>query len=82
MKKKIVILGAGIQGNIVATDLCDQELSPTEKEVFIADYDEQKAKEVGMRLGIPYQQCDVRDTQALDALLEGSQVVVNCVQYD
>lgn len=82
MKKKIVILGAGIQGNIVATDLCDPELSPTEKEVFIADYDEQKAKEVGMRLGIPYQQCDVGDTQALDALLEGSQVVVNCVQYD
>jgi len=82
MKNKIVILGAGIQGSIVATDLCDQELSPTVKEVVIVDYDEEKAKEVGARLGIPYHQCDVRDNEALNALLEGSQVVINCVQYD
>lgn len=82
MKSKIVILGAGIQGSIVATDLCDRELSPIEKDLTIVDYDEKKAREVGEKLGIKYQQCDVGDTESLDNLLEGSEVVINCVQYN
>ncbi|NLD18687.1 MAG: hypothetical protein GX663_00345 [Clostridiales bacterium] len=36
---RLVILGAGLQGNICCTDLCDKELSPMEKEIAIADYD-------------------------------------------
>ena len=82
MKSKIVILGAGIQGSIVATDLCDRELSPIEKDLTIVDYDEKKAREVGEKLGIKYQQCDVGDTESLDKLLQGSEVVINCVQYN
>jgi saccharopine dehydrogenase-like NADP-dependent oxidoreductase len=82
MKSKIVILGAGIQGGIVATDLSDRELSPLEKDLTIVDYDEKKAKEIGEKLGIKYQQCDVADTESLDKLLQGSEVVINCVQYN
>jgi saccharopine dehydrogenase-like NADP-dependent oxidoreductase len=44
---KLVILGAGLQGNITATDLCDPELSPGQKEITIADLDFSKAKAAG-----------------------------------
>ncbi|NBI65123.1 hypothetical protein D3Z38_19340, partial [Clostridiales bacterium] len=80
--KKIVILGAGLQGGIVATDLCDKELSPGERDLLICDYDFTKAKEVADRLGIKAEQCDVSDHDALIALIKGSDVVINCVQYN
>jgi saccharopine dehydrogenase-like NADP-dependent oxidoreductase len=53
-----------------------------EKDLTIVDYDEKKAKEIGEKLGIKYQQCDVADTESLDKLLQGSEVVINCVQYN
>lgn len=79
---KIVILGAGIQGGIVATDLCDKQLSPGDFDLTIADYDEHKAREVGQRLGIRSVQCDVTDREKLVNLIRGAGVVINCVQYN
>ncbi|MCI9598802.1 MAG: hypothetical protein HFE75_16290, partial [Firmicutes bacterium] len=80
--KKIVILGAGLQGGIVATDLCDKELSPGERDLLICDYDFTKAKEVADRLGIKAEQCDVSDHDELLRIIKGSDVVINCVQYN
>lgn len=79
---KIVILGAGIQGSIVATDLCDPQLSPGEKEVLICDYDFSKAKETAEKLNIQALQCDVTDRTSLLAAISGAHVVINCVQYN
>ncbi|MCQ4638009.1 saccharopine dehydrogenase NADP-binding domain-containing protein [Anaerovorax odorimutans] len=79
---KLIILGAGIQGSIVATDLCDKELSPDEKDVTICDYDFAKAREVADRLGIKALQCDVSDHDALISIIKGADVVLNCVQYN
>ena len=79
---KIVVLGAGLQGNITVTDLCDQELSPGEKDIMIADYDFAKAKDVGDRLKVNPVQCDVTDHDRLAATVRGADVVINCVQYN
>ncbi len=82
MKNKIVILGSGIQGNIVATDLCDKALSPGEWDIVVADYDFKKAEETAKTLGIKAMQCDVRDEEKLLEVIKGAKVVVNCVQYN
>lgn len=79
---KIVVLGAGLQGNIVVTDLCNQQLSPGKKDITICDYDYKKAKEIGVRLGITALQCDVTDDKKLIEAIQGADVVVNCVQYN
>lgn len=79
---KLVILGAGLQGGIVATDLCDEQLSPGEKDLTICDYDFKKAKEIGERLGIKALKCDVTDHDALVSTIKGADVVINCVQYN
>ncbi len=79
---KLVILGAGLQGGIVATDLCDEQLSPGEKDLTICDYDFKKAKEIGERLGIKALKCDVTDHDALISTIKGADVVINCVQYN
>lgn len=79
---KIVILGAGIQGNITCTDLCDQELSPGQKDITIADYDYRKAEEVGKRLNVKSAQCDVTDHRRLIETVRDADVVINCVQYN
>jgi len=79
---KIVVLGAGLQGNIAVTDLCDSELSPGEKDITIADYDFTKAKDVGDRLKVNPVQCDVTDHDRLIKTIKGADVVINCVQYN
>lgn len=79
---KLVILGAGLQGGIVATDLCDPELSPGEKDLTICDYDLKKAKEVAERLGIKCSKCDVTDHDVLIRTIRDADVVINCVQYN
>jgi lysine 6-dehydrogenase len=79
---KLVILGAGLQGNITATDLCDPELSPGQKEITIADLDFSKAKAAGDKLGIRAVHCDVTDKAALLDTIRGADVVINCVQYN
>lgn len=79
---KIVVLGAGLQGNIAVTDLCDQQLSPGEKDITIADYDFEKAKDVGDRLGVKAVKCDVTFHDSLIDVIRGADVVINCVQYN
>lgn len=79
---KIALLGAGLQGNICCTDLCDPELSPAEKEIIVADYDFDKAKEVADKFGLKAVQLDVRDHDKLIEVIKGSDVVINCVQYN
>ena len=79
---KLVILGAGLQGNICCTDLCDKELSPGEKEIVIADYDFAKAKDVADKFGLKAVQLDVRDHDKLIEVIRGADVVLNCVQYN
>ena len=79
---KLVILGAGLQGNICCTDLCDKELSPGEKEIVIADYDFKKAQDVADKFGLKAVQLDVRDHDNLIEVISGADVVLNCVQYN
>ena len=79
---KIALLGAGLQGNICCTDLCDPELSPAEKEIIVADYDFDKAKEVADKFGLKAVQLDVRDHDELIEVIKGADVVINCVQYN
>jgi saccharopine dehydrogenase-like NADP-dependent oxidoreductase len=78
----VVILGAGLQGNIVATDLCDRELSPGEKNITVCDYDFEKAEDVANRLGLKAVQLDVTDYAKMVNVIDGAEVVINCVQYD
>jgi saccharopine dehydrogenase-like NADP-dependent oxidoreductase len=78
---KIVILGAGIQGGIVASDLCDAELSPGQRDLTICDYQAHKAKNIGEKLGIQARQCDAANHDQLVDIIRGADIVVNCVQY-
>lgn len=79
---KLVILGAGLQGNICCTDLCDETLSPEKKEIVIADYDYAKAKTVAEKFGLKAVELDVRDHDKLIEVITGADVVLNCVQYN
>ena len=79
---KIVVLGAGLQGNIAVTDLCDQQLSPGKKDITVADYDFAKAKDVAERLGVKAAECDVTVHDKLVSVIRGADVVINCVQYN
>ncbi|MEG1584215.1 MAG: saccharopine dehydrogenase NADP-binding domain-containing protein, partial [Anaerovorax sp.] len=79
---KLVILGAGLQGNIACTDLCDKELSPDPKEIVIADYDFEKAKAVADKFGLKAVKVDVTDHAKLIEVTKGADVVLNCVQYN
>ena len=78
----LVILGAGLQGNIAATDLCDKELSPDQKNITICDYDLPKAQATADRLGIKAAKCDVTNHDELISMIKGADVVLNCVQYN
>lgn len=78
---KIVILGAGIQGGIVATDLCDEQLSPGQKDITICDYEFEKAQAVADKVGIKALELDVTNHDKLISVIQGSDVVINCVQY-
>ena len=79
---KLVILGAGIQGSIVLTDLCDPVLSPGEKDITICDYDFEKAKKMADKFGVKAVRCDVTDHDLLISTIRGANVVLNCVQYN
>ena len=82
MMMKLVLLGAGLQGNITATDLCDKALSPEKKEITVCDYDYQKAKAVADKFGLKALRLDVTDHDALALAIAGAHVVINCVQYN
>lgn len=79
---KLVILGAGIQGSIVLTDLCDPILSPGEKDITICDFDFPKAKIMADKFGVKALMCDVTNHDQLIQTIRGADVVLNCVQYN
>ncbi|HWQ79630.1 MAG TPA: saccharopine dehydrogenase NADP-binding domain-containing protein, partial [Anaerovoracaceae bacterium] len=79
---KTVILGAGIQGGITATDLCDKELSIADNDITICDFDFKKAEAAAQKLPVRAVRCDVRDHDRLVEAIKGADVVINCVQYN
>ena len=80
---RIIILGAGLQGNIVLTDLMDKELSPDKKQVKILNRTEAKARQVAAQFeGVEYAALDIINHTKFVEEIKGYDVVVNCTQYD
>jgi lysine 6-dehydrogenase len=79
---KVVVLGAGLMGRAVVYDLGRaREVS----HVIVADFDRNRASEVARQFGRGKARAafaDVRETPSLVRLLRGSDVVVNCTQYN
>jgi lysine 6-dehydrogenase len=77
----IVLGGAGAMGRITVRTLIEYE---DVDQVTIADYNEERAREVAATLGsskIQVKQIDVNDSERLSQLLQGSDVVLNAVEY-
>src|SRR5438105_886365 len=77
----IVLGGAGAMGRITVRTLIDYE---DVDQVTIADYNEERAREIAATLGsskIQVKQIDVNDSERLSQLLQGSDVVLNAVEY-
>ncbi|TMB90543.1 MAG: SDR family NAD(P)-dependent oxidoreductase, partial [Chloroflexi bacterium] len=76
----IVLGGAGAMGRITVRTLIEYE---DVDQVTIADYNEERAREVAATLGsskIQVKQIDVNDSERLSQLLQGSDVVLNAVE--
>ncbi len=77
----IVLGGAGAMGRITVRTLIEYE---DVDQVTIADYNEERAREVAATLGsskIQVKQIDVNDSKRLSQLLQDSDVVLNAVEY-
>src|SRR2546421_11943091 len=77
----IVLGGAGAMGRITVRTLIEYE---DVDQVTIADYNEERAREVAAALGsskIQVKQIDVNDTERLSQLLRGSDITLNAVEY-
>ena len=77
----IVLGGAGAMGRITVRTLIEYE---DVDQVTIADYNEERAREIAATLGsskIQVKQIDVNDSERLSQLLQGSDVVLNAVEY-
>src|SRR5256885_6488697 len=77
----MVLGGAGAMGRITVRTLIEYE---DVDQVTIADYNEERAREVAATLGsskIQVKQIDVNDSERLATLLHGSDVVLNAVEY-
>src|SRR5437660_2825843 len=77
----IVLGGAGAMGRNTVRTLIEYE---DVDQVTIADYNEERAREVAATLGsskIQVKQIDVNDSERLSQLLQGSDVVLNAVEY-
>ena len=77
----IVLGGAGAMGRITVRTLIEYE---DVDQVTIADYNEERAREVAATLGsskIQVKQIDVNDSERLSQLLQGSDVALNAVEY-
>src|SRR5437763_4055170 len=77
----IVLGGAGTMGRIPGRTLIEYE---DVDQVTIADYNEERAREVAATLGsskIQVKQIDVNDAERLSQLLRGSDVTLNAVEY-
>ena len=79
---KIFVLGAGMMGRAVVHDLAGAR---EVKRITVADFDRARANEVALEFGRGKARAvfaDVRETGELAKLLHGSDVVVNCTQYN
>jgi lysine 6-dehydrogenase len=79
---KITVLGAGLMGRAVVYDLSGAR---EVKNIVVADFDRGRAQSVARKFGRGITRgafADVRDTQHLAKLLHGSDIVVNCTQYN
>src|SRR6266581_1107728 len=77
----IVLGGAGAMGRIAVRTLTEYE---DIDQVTIADYNEDRAREVASALNsskIQIRQIDVNDADRLSALVRGANVVLNAVEY-
>lgn len=79
---KIFVLGAGMMGRAVVHDLAGTR---EVRGIAVADFDRERAAEVAKKFGQGRAHAlfaDVRATSGLAKLLRGSEVVVNCTQYN
>jgi saccharopine dehydrogenase-like NADP-dependent oxidoreductase len=79
---KVFVLGAGMMGRAVVHDLAGAREA---KQIVVGDFDRGRAGEVSRKFGRGRARAvfaDVRDTSGLAKLLRGSDVVVNCTQYN
>ncbi len=79
---KVVVLGAGLMGRAVVYDL---GRAREVEQIIVADFDRNRASEVARQFGRGKARAvfaDVRETAPLARLLRGSDVVVNCTQYN
>jgi lysine 6-dehydrogenase len=79
---KVFVLGAGMMGRAVVHDLAGAREA---KQIVVGDFDRGRAVEVSGKFGRGRARAvfaDVRDTSGLAKLLRGSDVVVNCTQYN
>lgn len=75
---RIALLGAGIIGTVIARDLAAWD--PPD-EVRIGDLDGERAEAAAREHGYEAARVNVNDPDSLDRFLEGSDVVINAVQY-
>jgi lysine 6-dehydrogenase len=79
---KIFVLGAGMMGRAVVHDLGGAR---EVKQITVADFDRARAHNVARQFGRGKARAvvaDVRETAHLARLLRGSEVVVNCTQFN
>jgi lysine 6-dehydrogenase len=79
---KIFVLGAGMMGRAAVYDLGGAR---EVQQILVADYDRGRAHEVARIFGRGKARgafADVRDTSHLARLLRGSDVVINCTQFN
>jgi len=79
---KITVLGAGLMGRAVVYDLSGAR---EVKAIVVADFDRERAQSVARKFGRGITRsvfAEVRDAQHLAKLLHGSEIVVNCTQYN
>ena len=79
---KIFVLGAGMMGRAVVHDLGGAR---EVRRIVVGDFDRARAHEVARKFGQGKARgvfANVRDTRHLAGLLRGSDVVVNCTQYN
>ena len=79
---KIFVLGAGMMGRAVVYGLGGAR---EVKQIVVGDFDRARAHEVAQKFGCGKARAvvaDVRETAHLARLLRGSEVVVNCTQFN
>jgi len=79
---KIFVLGAGMMGRAVA---CDLGGAREVRQIVVGDFDRRRAQEVSEKFGRGKARAvfaDVRETAHLARLLKGSDVVLNCTQFN